>query len=158
MPIKPKKEKGDKPSNKVKKESVDSGPNAETMLKTGFGPARKTKLIGGFAYQWYDAKHEVVRIDFAAEDASGGWATISFGPIGGSEKQMRLLTNLIKKNGDKLLDLARATDSKTFNIKSKSKTVDKPVTKSSPAKAPKDDLEKLFSDNNPLLRRKRKAK
>ena len=151
MPIKPFKKKPSAEAKRKAEKESDNGPNAETMIKSGFGPAKKTKLVGGFAYQWFDAKREVVRIDFAAESSDGGWATMSFGPIHSAEAQMKLMMKLIKNNGDKLLSLATSTDNKTVSVKEHAKTKTEKVTKSSD-----DDLEKLF--DNPLLRRKKKAK
>lgn len=143
------------PKKKRKVEEADNGPNADTMIKTGFGPARKIKLNGGFAYQWYDAKRALVRIDFAYEASDGGWATLSFGPIQSAAAQMQMMLKMIKSNGEKMLSLAASTDSKAVSVKEHS--APKTNTKSKPAaKEPEEDLEKLFDEKtNPLLRRRK---
>jgi hypothetical protein len=151
-------------TEKVKKkkssaEAVDNGPNAEVMEKNGFGPARKTKLIGGSAFQWFDPKNITVRFDFGFEDGeNGGWASVSFGPLGSAELQFNKLADFITKNKNKLASLAASTDSKAVTVKehhSKQPKTEK-ITKSKPADKPDEDLEKLFDEKtNPLLRRRK---
>jgi len=157
MPLKRKSKKpSDEAKKKDKKDKVDNGPHGEEMVKQGFGPARRIKLQGGFAYQWFDSKREVVRVDFAAESSDGGWATLGFGPIHSAEQQMMMMLKLIKANGDKMLSLAASTDSKSVSIKEHIKTKTTKITKSKPADKPEEDLEKLFGEKtNPLLRRRR---